>query len=70
MGKTPPPAPCHPAFASWQAACIADVPKQMLSKVSDTMKTAATNENLTVIDNKNPTARQELIAANIKLLID
>ena len=34
------------------------------------MNTAATTDNITTIDSKKPLSKQELIAANIKLLIE
>ena len=34
------------------------------------MSSAATTSNVTTIDSKKPTTKQELIAANIKLLIE
>ena len=39
-------------------------------KGDNTMKTAATTDNITAIDSKKPLTKQELITANIKLLIE
>ena len=38
-------------------------------KGEDTMSSTATTANITAIDSKKPSTKQELIAANIKLLI-
>jgi hypothetical protein len=43
--------------------------KQKQAKERDTMSSAA-NTNITTIDSKKPTTKQELIAANIKLLVE
>jgi hypothetical protein len=48
----------------------AEVQKQMPTKGATTMNSAATNNNVTAIDAKKPNTKQELIAANMKLLIE
>jgi len=48
----------------------AEMQKQMPTKGADTMSRNATTDNITTIDSKKPLTKQELIAANIKLLIE
>jgi hypothetical protein len=47
----------------------ADVQKQKPTKGADTMSSNATTKEVTTIDSKKPLTKQELIAANSKLLI-
>jgi len=48
----------------------ADVQKQMPKRGADTMSSTAATNNVAIIDSKKPSSKQELIAANIKLLIE
>src|SRR6202012_2277500 len=63
-----------PPFATWAfGICMprfyAEMQKQK-PRSEDTMNTTANTNNVTTIDSKKPLTKQELIAANIKLLIE
>src|SRR5579883_2385104 len=73
-GETPPRAPCYPrlrqvAFGMYMPRFNADVQRPN-PRSEDTMSSVTTPNNLATIDSKKPSTKQELIAANIKLLIE